>query len=172
MQQIYVLLSCLLFLYAGKRFTEIRPVSYLLSGAFLLVLIRELDTYFDVIYNGAWLPVALVTLAGILYAMFPQRHALASSVERFIATPAVGLLVAGGLGVFVFARLFGTKDLWMDLFEVSDINQEHIYRWAKSAAQEGSELFGYCLIFCASIELISYASRRYGSEAATKSPGG
>lgn len=159
-QEVYVLLTALIFLATGKRFESLRPIAYFFGGGFLVVLVREMDAYLDVIYHGAWFPFALLILAVTLYGTYRRRENFVKSLELFMSTPALGFLVAGGLGVFVFSRLFGAKSIWTAVFAVDVLDPGSPGRWVKNAVEEGSELFGYTLILCASLELWSYANRK------------
>jgi hypothetical protein len=159
-QQVFALLSMIICLVVGRRFEALRPVSYLLAGGFAVIFIREMDHYFDFIYQGAWLPFALVALAVTVIAVYRNRKAFWSSVERFMSTASFGLMVAGGLSVFVFSRLFGSKSMWTTLFQVEQLAPLTPFKWAKNAVQEGSELFGYCLFLAASVELLAFARRQ------------
>lgn len=163
LQEAYILLTSLVFLFIGKRFEPLRPVAFLLSGFFVVVLIREMDAYLDVIFHGAWLPVALAAMVITLRVTYRQRDDFVQSLECFTSTTAFGYFVSGGLCVFVFSRLFGSKALWSAVFQAETLESFSPSRWVKNAVEEGSELFGYCLILCASIELLTYAIRHYGS---------
>ena len=160
MQVCFILLSSAFFILSGKQFAKLRPVSYLLGGGFLVILIREMDGYLDAIYHGAWLPFALVALAITLAVVYRHRQGFGESVRLFMSLPAFGYFVSGGLGFFVFSRLFGYKGIWMALFDVDKLDPYGPMRWVKSAAEEGTELFGYCLVFCATIELYSFVKRQ------------
>lgn len=159
MQLTYILVISLLLYFIAKSSEPLRPIAYLLTGGFVVVLIRELDHYLDVIYNGAWLPPALVVFAGTIWVVFRHRHQLTDSTRHLISTPAFGLFVAGWLGIFVFSRLFGYKGIWLAVFQVETLDPRSPFKWAKNAVEEGTELFGYCLMLCAAIELLTYVRR-------------
>ncbi len=133
---------------------------YLLGGGFVVIVIREMDGYLDAIYHGAWLPFALAALAATLAVVYRNRQGFWDSVSRFLATPAFGFFAAGGIGLMVFSRLFGSKNVWTALFQVEWLDPFTPMYFAKAAAQEGSELFAYCLIFCAAIELFVFVRRQ------------
>lgn len=158
MQEFYLLLTSLVFFVVGIRNQQYKAISYLMSGGAMVALIRELDVYFDQIYHGAWFPFALVVLLLALYMVYRQRNQIFENLEDFFSTPAFGTFIAGFLGVFVFSRLFGTKKLWMALFEVQSL--EPMQRWVKNAVEEGSELFGYTLLFIAAIEFLVFVSKK------------
>jgi len=159
-QQVFILLSMLLCLFVGKRYQPLLPVSYLVGGGFLVIFIREMDHYFDFIYQGAWSLFALAALVLTVVMVYRNRAGFWASVERFMSTASFGLMTAGGLSVLVFSRLFGSKSMWTTLFQVAELEPRTPFKWAKNGVQEGSELFGYCLLLCAAIELLAYARRR------------
>lgn len=158
MQEFYLLLTSLVFFVVGIRNQQYKAISYLMSGGAMVALIREFDVYFDQIYHGAWFPFALAVLLFALFMVYRQRNQIFENLEDFFSTPAFGTFIAGFLGVFVFSRLFGTKKLWMTLFEVESL--EPMQRWVKNAVEEGSELFGYTLLFIAAVEFLVFVSRK------------
>jgi hypothetical protein len=90
--------------------------------------------------------------------VFKKKKQIWENLEEFFTTPAFGTFIAGFLSVFVFSRLFGTKKVWQALFEVDQL--EGMQRWVKNAVEEGTELFGYTLLFIAAIEFFVYVSRK------------
>lgn len=158
MQEAYLLLTSLVFLFAGLRSKSHKAISYLMSGGALVAFIREMDVYFDQIYHGAWLPFAVVILLFTLFLVFRNKKQIGENLEEFFTTPAFGTFIAGFLSVFVFSRLFGTKKVWMALFEVDKL--EGMQRWVKNAVEEGTELFGYTLLFIAAVEFFVYVSHK------------
>ena len=156
MQVCFILLTSAFFILSGKQFRKLRPVSYLLAGGFLVIFIREMDGYLDAIYHGAWLPFALAALAITLVVVYRHRRGFGESVRLFMSLPAFGYFVAGGLGFFVFSRLFGYKGVWMALYDVDKLDPYGPMKWVKSAVEEGTELFGYCLVFIAAVELFIF----------------
>jgi hypothetical protein len=158
MQEVYLFLTSLIFLLVGFRSKSHKAISYLMGGGAMVALIRELDAYFDQIYHGAWFPFALVILVVTLFLVFKKKKQIWENLEEFFSTPAFGTFIAGFLSVFVFSRLFGTKKVWQALFEVDQL--EGMQRWVKNAVEEGTELFGYTLLFIAAIEFFVYVSRK------------
>lgn len=158
MQQVFLLLTSFTFILAGVRSKSHKAISYLFGGGALVALIRELDVYFDQLYHGAWFPFALAVLAFAIFLVYRQKKQIWENLEEFFTTPAFGTFIAGFLSVFVFSRLFGTKKVWRALFDVEKL--EPVQRWVKNAAEEGSELFGYTLLFIAAIEFFVYVSRK------------
>lgn len=158
MQQTYLLLTSLIFIVAGVRSRNHQAISYLFGGGALVALIREFDVYFDKIYHGAWFPFAMFVLLLSIYMVYRKRQQIWENLEEFFTTTAFGTFIAGFLAVFVFSRLFGTKKVWRALFDVEKLDL--VQRWVKNAVEEGSELFGYTLLFIAAIEFYVYVSRK------------
>lgn len=158
MQQLYLLLTSLTFILVGVRSSKYKAISYLFGGGALVALIRELDVYFDQIYHGAWFPVAMLILLVSVFLVFKKKKQIWDNLEEFFSTPAFGTFIAGFLSVFVFSRLFGTKKVWRALFDVEKL--EPVQRWVKNAVEEGSELFGYTLLFIAAVEFFVYVNRK------------
>lgn len=158
MQQIYLLLTSLIFILAGVRSNSHKAISYLFGGGAFVALIREFDFYFDKIYHGAWFPFAMFVLLLSIYMVYRKRQQIWENLNEFFSTPAFGTFIAGFLGVFVFSRLFGTKKVWRALFDVEKL--EPVQRWVKNAVEEGSELFGYTLLFIAAVEFYVYVNKK------------
>ena len=158
MQELFLLLTSLIFILSGIRSKSHKAISYLFGGGAFVALIRELDVYFDQIYHGAWLPFALAVMLISVFLVYRQKKQIWENLEEFFTTPAFGTFIAGFLSVFVFSRLFGTKNVWRALFDVDKL--EPVQRWVKNAVEEGSELFGYTLLFIAAVEFFVYVSRK------------
>lgn len=158
LQESYLLLTILLFLVSGIRNQHYKAIAYLMSGGAVLALIRELDFYFDKIYHGAWFPFAMIILVLTIFMVYRHRHQLLENLNEFCSTPAFGIFISGFLSVLIFSRLFGTKKVWRALFEVDSLGI--MQRWVKNAVEEGSELFGYTLLFISAVEFFSYISKK------------
>ena len=74
---------------------------------------------------------------------FPELDHPSNSHHALRSRPAIrrslwlmelpSLLAAGGLGILVFSRLFGAKDIWTALFQVEWLDPESPARWVKNA---------------------------------------
>ncbi|MGQ1909015.1 hypothetical protein ACT3CE_04440 [Marinifilum sp. RC60d5] len=158
LQELYLLLTSLTFILVGVRSKNHKAISYLFGGGAFVAFIRELDVYFDQIYHGAWFPLAMIVLLVAVFLVFKKKKQIWENLEEFFTTPAFGTFIAGFLSVFVFSRLFGTKKVWRALFEVEQL--EPVQRWVKNAVEEGSELFGYTLLFIAAVEFFVYVNKK------------
>jgi hypothetical protein len=150
MQLGFVLVSALLAGATGWLRREGREGYALASAFFLCMAIRECDKVFDTIFfHGAWLPFALVmAAAGVVMALIHWRRTLAGIAE-IVCDRAYGMLCAGMATVFAFSRILGYKKIWLTVYhDVCGIEgAERLCRTLKNIAEEGTELFGYALIF-------------------------
>ena len=158
LQQLFLLLTSLTFFAAGLFSKSHKAIAYMFGGGVLMALIRELDTYFDRIYHGAWFPFAMVVAGLTIVLVWRQKRQIWKNLEEFYSTPAFGILLSGFLSVFIFSRIFGAKKVWTALFEVERLAASH--RWVKNAVEEGSELFGYTLLLIAAVELFIHVYQR------------
>ncbi len=158
LQELYLFLTALIFFISGYRNQNYRSIAYLMCGGAMLALIREFDFYFDKIYHGVWFPFAIIFLLLTLFIVYRYRHQLSDNFKEFCSTPACGIFISGLLSVLIFSRLFGTKKVWRALFNVDSLDV--MQRWVKNAVEEGSELFGYTLLFISAIEFFIYLSQK------------
>ncbi|MEO0574872.1 MAG: hypothetical protein AAF004_05365 [Pseudomonadota bacterium] len=108
--------------------------------------IRELDLFLDYyIVDHLW--QVLIALLLAVTIVFASRHmsALKRSLAVATAAPALTLIYAG-LMVIVFANFLGHAPFWESI--LGDAYQ----RTAKIAAEEMTELLGYCLWLAGQIE--------------------
>ena len=156
-QQLLLLLTSIAFISIGLISKSHKAIAFLFGGGVLVALTREVDAFFDLIYHGAWLPVAILIAGITIFLTVRQRKQLKQNLEEFVCTPAFGILLSGFLSVFIFSRIFGAQKVWKAIFEVENLNA--IQRWVKNAAEEGSELFGYTLLFIAAVELFIHIAQ-------------
>ena len=154
MQQFFLLVTSVTFFLAGAFSKSHKAIAYLFGGGVLAALIRELDAYFDQIYHGAWFPCAMLVAGLTVFLVWRQKKQIWENLEEFYSTPAFGIILSGFLSVFIFSRIFGSKKVWLTLFEVENLSTTQ--RWVKNATEEGSELFGYTLLLIAAAEFFTY----------------
>lgn len=149
-QEIFLLLTALLFAGVGYATPAIRGFAGMMSGVAAMGLIREYNNYLHTWFRGAWQLLALAVLIATIFYVYKNRKTLSSPFREYIQQPAFGITLSGFLVVMVFSRFFGSKPLWENLLGVAELVNEH--RWVKNAAEEGSELLGYCLLFIGALE--------------------
>jgi hypothetical protein len=143
--QSLVLCACVLVMgWHCRADNEVRNLGIVLALGFLTMLIREQDYHIDRWLSWEWL--ALVA-AGAMVAVVRRNHvAIRRQSREFARTAGFGLMFAGLTIAVGFSRVFGQKALWIALMDAES------YRIVKLAAEEMTELLGYCLILAGCIE--------------------
>lgn len=161
-QELFLLFAALLFAGLGYTTPGIRGFTGMMSGVASMGLIREYNNYLHTWFRGAWQLLALAVLIATVVYVYKNRKTLFLPFQQYLQQPAFGITLSGFLVVMVFSRFFGSKPLWENLLSVTDLINEH--RWVKNAAEEGSELLGYCLLFIGALEYFFFVYKeRYTS---------
>ena len=120
---------------------------WLVAGFFGCMFIRELDAYFDMIVHGAWKYFALVVIAFVFFKAWRLgKENTIASLAAFMKTRAFVFIFIGLLIVLIYSRLFGMGELWKAIMG-TDFN-----RTVKNVVEEGSELWGYALVFWGAVK--------------------
>ncbi len=135
-----------LFFWTAKLDKDKQAVSIAVTGFFTMALIREFDMHLDLVYDGLWQILALVTLLITVWLVYKQKAFFKASVIYLFSTPAFGFIAAGFLTTFVFSRLYGRGTFWKQVME------DGYMRTVKNASEESIELLGYTIIFIGAIE--------------------
>lgn len=137
----------------------------LTAAFFLSMAIRECDGYLDAaLFHGSWFPLAIaVAVLACAYAATGCRNATAGLVE-IVRDRSFGVLCAGLSMLLVFSRILGHKDIWHSVSRsVTGFDAPiQLVRSIKNTAEEGTELFGYALIFFWAASFAFAALRRRG----------
>ena len=163
MVQPLILIVCgLLMAWVASNFTLQRPVAFSFGGLALAFMIRELDYFFDrYLVQNLW--PALIVLAGALVIVYTyrQRKRLSIALGRLWPSPALTMLFAGAIVLFVFVRMVGYEPFW------EAILGEHYERIAVLAVEELVELLGYLFWLIGTVEYTyevrSMPARRSGT---------
>ncbi len=141
-QQGILLLAALLFWYGSRRRPDARGFYLLVAGFFACALIRELDSYLDLILHGFWIwPANLLALGTIIHVRRHCRGTVLQPMAAFVGTKPYFHMLFGLVVVLVFSRVFGSGTLlWVPL-----LGETYTHGF-KSGLQEGLELFGYLFI--------------------------
>ena len=127
---------------------------WLVAGFFSCMFIRELDAYFDLIVHGAWKYFALALIAFVFYQAWRLgKENTIATLASFMKSRAYTFIFIGLLIVLVFSRLFGIGELW------ETIMANHFNRTVKNVVEEGTELWGYALIFWGALNYL-FASKK------------
>ena len=150
LQLAFLAISMALLSVVAARRREWRSGIVLVCAFFMCMAIRECDSSFDkAFYHGAWLPFALaVAAAGVIQALARRRSTFAG-LAAIVRDRSFGVLCSGLSAIFAFSRILGYKRIWLTIYR--DICGEkyaiELCRAMKNFAEEGTELFGYALVF-------------------------
>lgn len=159
-QFLLLALSTLFLILSGKNKPEDSAITTLMAGMTTIAMIRECDTFLSYdLFDGAWQTGALIAALATLALVYLKKDRLVPSIARFLKRPSFGYFMCGFITVFVYSRLFGRGVLWLDI-----MGKEHYLRAVKNAAEEGTELFGYSVLFIACVEffLESFSKKKDG----------
>ena len=124
---------------------------WLVAGFFGCMFIRELDAYFDMIVHGAWKYFAFVVIAFVFFKAWSLgKENTIASLAAFMKTRSFVFICIGLLIVLVYSRLFGMGELWHAI--MGDYFNPLVNRLVKNVVEEGSELWGYALVFWGSVK--------------------
>jgi hypothetical protein len=148
MMQPLILIVCgLLMGWVAMNFVSQRPVALPFGGLALAFTIRELDYFFDrFLINNLW--QVLIAIAGAFVIAYTYRHRkrLNIALGRLWPSPALVMLFAGAVILFVFVRFVGHEPLWQAIMG------EHYQRVVELAVEEFIELLGYLFWLIGTIE--------------------
>ena len=148
------LLLAITALFAMQAAAKRQGGLWLVAGFFGCMFIRELDAYFDMIVHGAWKYFALVIIAFVFFKAWRLgKENTITSLAAFMKTRAFVFIFIGLLIVLIYSRLFGMGELWKAIMGI-DFN-----RTVKNVVEEGSELWGYALVFWGAVKYW-FASKR------------
>lgn len=120
---------------------------WLVAGFFGCLFLRELDAFFDMIVHGAWKYFALVVVVFVFFKAWRLgKENTIASLAAFMKKRAFIFIFIGLLIVLVYSRLFGMGELW------KAIMGDNFNRTVKNIVEEGSELWGYALVFWGSVK--------------------
>ena len=137
--QALLLLFSLLCFYQLKRNNYLSSASVLVSGFFSVLLIRELDAYFDLILHGSWMYAALIVVFWcVIYAL--RENNLNDQMSTLLADKNMQTLITFIVLLFIFSRLYGMGDFW------KAVMGNHYIRDVKNISEETIELLCYAFI--------------------------
>lgn len=146
-QEGLIFVSVIIFFALSKNQPESRGFLVLCGGFFSVMLIRELDGFFDQIKHGFWVyPAIVVTLITLIYAR-KSPGTVSSPLVYYFQTSPFAYIIIGLMIVILFSRIFGSGIIWR---VVMADNYTTDY---KNIIQEGVELLGYVFVFYGSVML-------------------
>ena len=140
-QELALLLITIIFVRLAFKYEVQRNAHILIAGFFFCLLIRELDSFFDLITHGFWLyPALFVSIIALAMTFLRNPKLTIHQLAKYTQQPHYIYMMAGLICILVFSRLFGMGILWKALLN------ENYSRDIKNIAEEGPELLGY--VFC------------------------
>ncbi len=140
-QSAILLVLFVFYLFLGKRYRDVQPVSNFVSLFVLISLIREQNNFIN-----WWFWPVLLLLFVAAWLLWRDFNKIKKATIEFFSQPASIWLFSGILVTYVFSRLMGRSKFWLLYYD------ESTYRFAKSAVEEGLELMGYLLMLFSAIE--------------------
>lgn len=124
---------------------------WLVAGFFMCMFIRELDAYFDDIFHGSWKYFALVSVVFFTFKAWREgKDRAIKTLAEYMQSPPFTTMTFGMMVVLFFSRAMGMGKLW------KLIMGDNFNRVVKNVVEEGTELFGYSIIFLAAVEYACY----------------
>lgn len=131
-------------------------LSFLLIALLAGALVREADSFLDMLANGLWQTIVALILIAIGIELATQKKAIRTQIAWLSSHFSLGLMMAGFVIVMGFARFFGQGPLWQQIMG------EHYTKTIKYFAEESVELMGYVILMIGVIEFGVASIRRFG----------
>ena len=148
-QEIFLLMGGLIYSGIALQRPKVRGLAILLAGACFTALIREYNNYMHNWFRGSWQLIALIICITTAFYAWRNRQTILKPLQKYLKTPSFGITISAFLIIMIFSRLYGLHDIWYNILEEELTGK---YRWVKNAAEEGTELLGYCFLFFGAVE--------------------
>ena len=148
-QSIFLFATSVIFMYLASK--KKANGLWLVAGFFVCMLIREQDAYFDDIFHGSWAYFALASVVFFVWKAWSQgKDNVLKTLAEYMQSPPFTTMSFGVMIILFFSRAMGMGKLW------KLVMGENFIRVVKNVVEEGTELFGYSIIFLATIEYAHY----------------
>ena len=148
-QSFFLFAASVIFMYLASK--KQASGLWLVAGFFICMLIREQDAYFDDIFHGSWVYFALASVVFFVWKAFRQgKNNAFKTLAEYMQSPPFTTMSFGVMIILFFSRAMGMGKLW------KLVMGDHFIRTVKNVVEEGTELFGYSIIFLAAIEYAYY----------------
>ena len=128
------------FFRVSRQESHVSHAAILISGFFAVLVIREMDYWFDMIHHGSWVFPALATTALACAKAYRGGKGTVNEMAIILQSPYMKLLIGSVILLLVFSRLYGMGSFWQHVMG------EHYVRDVKNISEEGIELLCYSLI--------------------------
>ena len=148
-QSIFLFATSVIFMYLASK--KKANGLWLVAGFFVCMLIREQDAYFDDIFHGSWAYFALASVVFFVWKAWSQgTDDVLKTLAEYMQSPPFTTMSFGVMIILFFSRAMGMGKLW------KLVMGENFIRVVKNVVEEGTELFGYSIIFLAAVEYAHY----------------
>lgn len=128
------------FFRVSRQESYLSHAAILISGFFAVLMIREMDYWFDMIHHGSWVFPALAITALACSKAYRGGKGTVNEMAIILQSPYMKLLIGSVILLLVFSRLYGMGSFWQHVMG------EHYVRDVKNISEEGIELLCYSLI--------------------------
>ncbi|MED5505057.1 MAG: hypothetical protein VYC54_11615 [Pseudomonadota bacterium] len=128
------------FFRVSRQESHLSHAAILISGFFAVLMIREMDYWFDMIHHGSWVFPALAITALACAKAYRGGKGTVNEMAIILQSPYMKLLIGSVILLLVFSRLYGMGSFWQHVMG------EHYVRDVKNISEEGIELLCYSLI--------------------------
>ncbi len=128
------------FFSLSKQVSHLKHAAVLISGFFVVLMIREMDYWMDMIRHGSWIFPALTVTALACAKAYQGGKGTVNEMADILRSSNMKLLISAVILLLVFSRLYGMGSFWRHVMD------EHYIRDVKNISEEGIELLCYNLI--------------------------
>ena len=128
------------FFRVSRQESHVSHAAILISGFFAVLMIREMDYWFDMIHHGSWVFPALAITALACAKAYRGGKGTVNEMAIILQSPYMKLLIGSVILLLVFSRRYGMGSFWQHVMG------EHYVRDVKNISEEGIELLCYSLI--------------------------
>lgn len=128
------------FFRISRQESHVSHAAILISGFFAVLMIREMDYWFDMIHHGSWVFPALALTVLACAKAYQGGKGTVNEMATILQSPYMKLLIGSVILLLVFSRLYGMGSFWQHVMG------EHYVRDVKNISEEGMELLCYSLI--------------------------
>ena len=160
MIQPLILIVCgLLMAWVATNYASQRPVAFAFGGLALAFMFRELDYFIDLyLVDNLWQVLIGIAAALVIAYTYRHRRRLNIALGRLWPSPALAMMFAGAVILFVFVRLVGHELLWQAILG------NHYVPVATLAIEEFLELLGYLFWLIGTIEYTHQVRSMFGRD--------
>lgn len=119
---------------------ETNYAAVLIAGFFSVLMLREMDVWFDMIAHGSWVVPAIAVTATACYIAYKGGNQTIEQMAQLLNTRYMPILVTGLVILLVFTRLYGMGSFW------HAVMGDHYMREIKNLSEEATELMAYSII--------------------------